>query len=366
VSIEEFINKVLKLSKREFSRLRLLDFEAETISTDCMGLIYLLMSHQKVLPPEISQASKVKDLFDLALKAQYEQSVLEVQKHDLLMWKKDNPPQSGDTGHVLLAMDKPQKISPTLFKLKILEVSRFSNGPVQREVTLQVTEQGRITGIQWHPDSKKIKQTKIIIYKAFKRKKCQGCLRASATCLCQYLPKDKWERPPFQIIQDQRERKVSLRSTQILDLCFDSPNELYTGPTKVEPESVLVFPDQEAQSLENQEDFSSLQGKKLIFLDGSWKQVKAIMLSNPSLRGLKKIKFERNCPPLYKIRKAPSEQHYSTLESFSYLWSGIYPAEASKANQLNEIFSFMIEKQIELMGRKVYEENYSHYPGYST
>ena len=99
-----------------------MDFKADTISTDCMGLIYLLMHHQKVVPPEISESSKVKDLFSVALKSEHSQLISRIQKHDLLLWKKDNPPRSGDTGHVLVVMQAPLEISTNQYRVKILEV----------------------------------------------------------------------------------------------------------------------------------------------------------------------------------------------------------------------------------------------------
>ncbi len=372
MSLEDFIQEILNVRKREFSRLRHLDLVKSEISTDCMGLVYLLMQQQRVIPPSIKLKSRVVDFFNYAIRNQFKTNINQIRKYDLLLWKKESPPTSGDSGHILIVMSAPQEQDSGLYSIKILENSHFSDGPILREVLLNTLGDGSIQGIQWHPKSNKVKRARIIGFKIFKRAVCKRCLFSEITCLCPELPLEKWDPPPFKIIQDTREQKVALRSSRILDLCFKQSNDLYLNNCSernqfpLSKNSVLVYPHSSSKMLSTQEDFTALKGKQLILLDGSWKQVRAILLGNPNLAKLESIQFKQENSPLYKIRKAPSAQSFSTLESFSFLWKNTYPENRSRALQLETAFKRMIANQIKQMGNETYLKNYSHYPGFES
>jgi len=353
----------LTFSKREFSRLRTLDFKSREISTDCMGFIYLLMQQQDVLPSSVTQKSKVADLFDYALGQSFKRNIGDLRPYDLLMWKKEAPGLNGDTGHVLLLMGQPVQTAPLTYKVLIAEVSKFASGPCKREITLLTDERGDLLSVHWHPKKTKVQPPYLIALKVFKRFECQRCHFPARDCLCQGLPSPLWDNPPFRVLQDSREKKVALRSTRILELCFNA--SLYEVPEEINPQDYLiVFPEREAKLVDHRDTFEELRGRKLLFLDGSWKQVKALLHHNPSLKEIPSIKFSRPKVAQYRIRKAPSSGHLSTLESFSFLWRKIYPENYCRAQRLELLFEEMIDRQISHMGSETYANNYSHYPGF--
>ena len=75
---------------------------------------------------------------------------------------------------------------------------------------------------------------------------------------------------------------------------------------------------------------------------------------------LPKVSFRPETVSRYRIRKEPDEYALSTLEAIVYALS-VLEGNADTYKPLLDSMDWMIEKQIELMGRDVFEKNYKHY-----
>jgi len=75
---------------------------------------------------------------------------------------------------------------------------------------------------------------------------------------------------------------------------------------------------------------------------------------------LPRVSFQPETVSRYRIRKEPDEYALSTLEAIVYALS-VLEGNVDTYQPLLDSMDWMIEKQIELMGRDVFERNYKHY-----
>ena len=85
-----------------------------------------------------------------------------------------------------------------------------------------------------------------------------------------------------------------------------------------------------------------------------------MLLESPALMQLPKVSFQPETVSRYRIRKEPDQYALSTLEAIVYALS-VLEGNADTYKPLLDSMDWMIEKQIELMGKDVFEKNYKHY-----
>jgi len=195
-----------------------------------------------------------------------------------------------------------------------------------------------------------------------KRNICKKCLRPQVVCFCHTITSivNCW---PVHIIQHYKEKNHSIGTARIAQLSLNdcktylSNNSLHND-NLVELinfcEPLLVYPGEESINIE---EIDSQQIRPLIFLDGSWRKTRRLIYENPYLNSIPKISFTRENLPRYRIRKAPNENAYSTLEAIATVLATLENDDKKYQPLLNSM-DWMIDKQIEFMRENVYENNY--------
>ncbi len=370
-TLKSYIDKVLSFPRRSFSRERILDFENQTIQTDCIGVIHLLLQEMSRAPfPSTLRAFEVYDF----LKGHHSTNkVYHLQEGMVLGWRKKDPPRSGDSGHFCIIYEAPlevacARIARREYCVKVFEVTKANQGPRLHQLHLQTNLDGEMIAVCWN--TQKWKETPLIAGHLFGQKRglCPECERVYSLCLCSLLPIPKWEGPAFSILRHPTERNHPLNSVKILEKAFMGlkvwDREILEA-SQFSSEPLLLYPSEKAISIEEL-PLEQWQSAPILLLDGTWKKTKRLLFQNPWMNELTHIKIKKESGPLYKIRKELSHEHYSTLEVFAELWRQRSPHHHYKANRLEEIFTHMIDQQIERMGADRYKENYQHYPGFKS
>ncbi|PIK16277.1 hypothetical protein [Halobacteriovorax sp. JY17] len=89
---------------------------------------------------------------------------------DILCWKKDHIPKSGDSGHMALVISFPAREEDHLYKVRVFDAtktphsndSREEDGVGEGDLYLQTDAIGKIIGVRWSDQIQKIKRTPII------------------------------------------------------------------------------------------------------------------------------------------------------------------------------------------------------------
>ena len=370
-NLKSYIDKILSFSHCSFSRERILNFEQERVSTDCSGIIHLLL--ELINNESIPKSYKAFEIYNHLLLSTHSSSYIHhVREGMILLWKKKLPPKSGDTGHCCIVYQAPIEIVSSRkerreFEIEIFEVSKNANGPQRRKLRIQTDLCGRMKGVLWN----KWKQTNLIAHDTFsqKRPKCIKCQRVISLCYCFLLPQKPWASPPITIIRHPSELKHPLGSVKILENSFNGleilDNEI-VNQHSFSKKVALIYPSEKAIEwddfkIQNKEEIENFQ---FILLDGTWKKTKKILYSNSWLQSIPHLKIQRDQLPQYKIRKELSSEHYSTLEVFSELWTKVDSQARYKGTRLEEIFHFVIDHQLKKIGADKYNHNYQHYPGF--
>lgn len=146
---------------------------------DCSGLILtLLEQHKPALLLQLCQeygsrpkAFEIYDWFKQAPKAvTLKYTLADVAPGDLIMWRKVNPPKSGDTGHLAVVTETGEAHNQHL-SIKVMDASKQAHDDDDRArpgvacgwMQLTADEQGAVNGYIWSTELKKAKRTAIVI-----------------------------------------------------------------------------------------------------------------------------------------------------------------------------------------------------------
>lgn len=350
------LKEIEKASFLEFSRIPMRSIDG--LSCDCSGLITILLKEQNLFPKGLEKTPKVKDYYQWVVKEELQKTTIqELDRYDVLLWKKTTPPKSGDTGHMLLLLKRPKKLSNCSYELSILEVNRFS-GLSKRKVEVTTFNDGRLKGIAWHPEKTKVKETTIIGASLFKKPSCKECQNIIDLCQCDQMPNPKPKAPPIIVFRHPSEVGHSLGTVKILQQYF-SDLTVEEGEVFTKRRATLLYPQKESK-----EDQTNLVPDKissenpLILIDGTWKKAFKIIQKNPWLLELPRLSLEGH-ESHYFLRKQKGAHHLSSLESFCYGWLQ-FSKEGSDAllhsKVILDIFHDFIEKRKVFYGDEVIEE----------
>lgn len=203
--------------------------------------------------------------------------------------------------------------------------------------------------------------TKVTDKSVAKRAFCSNCLKASSACICATI-KSIDNVHCLHILQDPSEEKKALGTARILKLSLTNV-QLTIGDTFNENDfdlnnSYLLFPSEDAipaNQLIERVDFN--KNSQFILLDGSWKKVYKLLMSNPFLQALPKVTINVDTKSNYRLRKSPREDGFSTVEAGYYLLSQL-ESSADKFMPLLKSFEYMIDYQISQMPDDIYQRNY--------
>jgi len=152
---------------------------------------------------------------------------------------------------------------------------------------------------------------------------CPSCQRPLPACLC------AWVRPTANRLQvlvlqhpdESAQAKGSVRLLRLsLQACtvqvgavFD-PAALagWLGPPGV---SLLLYPDAPGMPPALAGRLPQSQPDRLVLLDGTWRQARALLRGHPALQALPRWALPDLAPPRYSIRRAQQAAQRSTLEA---------------------------------------------------
>ena len=347
----ELIGRVLddwmNISQKQFARD--VSLTESQLVCDCSGLIFLLEDHFQIKPP--FQVERPKALHYFALLQEIgSDKVDKLEPGNILAWRKDNPPKSGDTGHVLIVASKPRQLDVGLVDVDVYDATKREKGLAKRTIQLQVDDLGCLIGVKLHASDTKIKRTPIYHGPFGGGRQCPGCALPVRICSCEHInPSAK--SPKVIILRHPDERGRTLSTVSLIKQRYPSvlvkEGEIFQKP-RIERMAVL-FPDNGNNKPEAREvDLETT----LILIDATWKKAKKILHLNPWFNDLPKVSINPEKLSSYKIRKVPDASALSTVEAF---------AEVSNSPELHDLFDAFVSRQIETMGREVYERNYRHY-----
>ncbi len=198
-----------------------------------------------------------------------------------------------------------------------------------------------------------------------KRSICTACKRPLKVCYCHTIQhvENRW---PIHILQHPAESKHAIGTARIASLSLNQcqlqvgesfDDEALVSVISDGAQPLLVYPGEQSQDLAELNPFLP---RPLVFIDASWRKSRRMLLESPALMQLPKVSFQPQTVSRYRIRKEPDEYALSTLEAIVYALS-VLEGNADTYLPLLGSMDWMIEKQIELMGRDVFENNYKHY-----
>ena len=195
-----------------------------------------------------------------------------------------------------------------------------------------------------------------------KRPVCSDCLRPVKVCYCHTIVgvDNRW---PVHILQHPTETKHAIGTARIVALSLTQCN-LQVGESLAElslpaelatdQSPLLVYPGEDSMPLDRLDKKIT---RPLIFLDASWRKSRRMLFESAELRAIPKVSFQPANVSRYRIRKEPEGYALSTLEAIAHVLSYL-EQDSDKYQSLLNSMDWMIEKQIELMGRDVFEKNY--------
>ncbi|MCG8614252.1 MAG: DTW domain-containing protein [Pseudomonadales bacterium] len=211
------------------------------------------------------------------------------------------------------------------------------------------------------------------------RKICPVCSRPLASCYCAHISKID-NQLPVVILQHPDETKKALSTVPILELSltrcsvyrgldFNHQQELQGLIHNAAVQVALLFPAKHAKPISDwgtmpgepclQPTTKASQSRALIVLDGTWRNVRELMLINPFLSALECV-YLPEAEGRYRIRKAPEKGQLSTIEAVGAALLAVDPLFGLRESKLLLApFEFMIQYQIQRMGKAVYRKNYN-------
>lgn len=210
-----------------------------------------------------------------------------------------------------------------------------------------------------------------------KRKLCSSCLRPEKACYCHLLVSVNNEHTRICVLRHPDETKKPLGTANILkcslshcsvidgidfSLC-DQVNNLIKAHKNQSAAVYLLYPDENSISLidlnKKSMDLSRAAGDvvNVIVLDGTWRNTREILLTNPFLAELPRLSMAFPISR-YRIRKAPEPGMVSTVEAVVYLLERV-DGEKKRYTPILKAFDYLIDYQIKAMGTEVFNRNYS-------
>ncbi len=183
------------------------------------------------------------------------------------------------------------------------------------------------------------------------RPTCYRCFRPRLRCVCDLVPRVR-NRTPVIILQHPRERfhpfgtatlaKLGLERLQV-HVAWRHPQR--KAWLRFEPGDRLLFPDPTAPELR---ELATLP-RRLVVVDGTWAHARRVLLDSGLLDTVPRVRLDPDAPSRYRIRREPSAECLSTLESVVAALRVLEP-ETKGFDALLAAFDAMVERQLELSG----------------
>ena len=173
------------------------------------------------------------------------------------------------------------------------------------------------------------------------------------------------------ILQHHAEKKHAIGTAKIAELSLNNilcindtdahKNKTFQSGIK-DHTPILIYPSDNSMTVDElkaeNHNLNSEPPRPLLFLDGSWRKTYKMFYDFPELNNLRCLGISPDSQSRYRIRKEPNESAVSTLEAIAYVLSKLEDDE-EKFKPMLDTMDWMIDKQIEHMGKDVYLKNYS-------
>lgn len=194
------------------------------------------------------------------------------------------------------------------------------------------------------------------------RPQCVRCLRPKSHCLCAHICVVP-NRIKVLVLQHPDESKHPLNTARLAVLGLQNA-ELWIGESfpqlteqlKQVEATFLLFPSQEQSRIQPLAPIPAALNSLLIVPDGTWRNVRKIINTNPVLSTLPHLSLAAAQPSQYRVRKAREAAAVSTVEAIVRALTSLEPEGEFLA--LLRPFNALIEQQIQAMGTEVYQRNY--------
>jgi len=367
------INAWLELPDKGFSRNPTVT--STGIHCDCSGLINLLCDHFLLPKPYALKQPRAVHYFAI-LQETGSSHIGQVKPGNLMAWRKDHVPKSGDSGHVLLVSGEPERVQKNVYRLEIIDATRVQGGLARREICLHTNAQGSVIGVQLHLSETKVKRTPVYHAPLLNKRYCFGCGVPKKVCLCRQVEVNRSE-PSIIILRHPGERKKTLSTVSLIKQRYPEvlvkEGEIFSSIRH--KKMALLFPDTDtavnplkpnspANTDPENNDPENVAGpldaevgqQTLVLLDATWRKAKRMLHENAWLAALPRVSIEPGAVSDYLLRKVPSATALSTVEAFAIIQNDM---------ALQALFQDFMHRQIELMGKDKYENNYGNHINYT-
>lgn len=186
---------------------------------------------------------------------------------------------------------------------------------------------------------------------------CPLCQRPLPSCYCLHVPRlhNRW---PVRILQHPQEAAHALGTARIAalglsDCVLSTVNTPDAALLQLE-DCVVLYPGEGSQPLSR---LRSGPVTGLLFLDGTWRKSKRMLLESPALAALPRYHLESPEPTRYRIRREPRAHAISTLEAIVQSLEFLEGAPGRYAGLLT-VMDMLVDEQIRHMGADVYRRRY--------
>jgi len=206
---------------------------------------------------------------------------------------------------------------------------------------------------------------------------CELCKKPPLTCYCANV-KAFAPATQFVILIHRHENRRSIATGRMAHLCL-SNSHFYEGTDFTEhaqvnailqnPKNfpVVLYPNADAVDLSevDRADRQSFvpDGKQLVvfIIDGTWAQAKRMRRLSRNLHDLPHLYFTPETPSRFRVRKQPQSDCYSTIEAIHHFIELVEDTSHQKHQNLMEVFSVMVERQIDFEKRLAVTRRGSRY-----
>ncbi|MCW9047763.1 MAG: DTW domain-containing protein [Gammaproteobacteria bacterium] len=199
---------------------------------------------------------------------------------------------------------------------------------------------------------------------------CYQCHRAKVTCLCGRIEKQPNE---IKIIILQHPDEVNnAKGTGILVELgllhhqkwiaedFSKHEALIHFITVNKAETAVLYPIEDANVISKENTgLENLKFKNLIVIDATWRKAKKMWELQPLFHDMTCLRLTNEQISNYRIRKVPKDGHLSTIESVVVALR-LLEGKQHAYQPLINLFTEMIDFQINRMGDDTYKKNYEN------
>jgi DTW domain-containing protein len=184
------------------------------------------------------------------------------------------------------------------------------------------------------------------------RPTCARCRRPLSVCYCAEVTSLPTTTRVV-LLQHPREREKAIGTAWMASLCLPN-SELHVGIrwtghagvaaalNNPSAPAVLLYPGADAKDILTDPPRGPVT---LVVVDGTWAQAKIVVRDNPVLAALPRYAFSAPAPSEYRIRKEPSDEVVSTIESLMYAL-GALEGDSEKFTALLRPFRAMVNAQL--------------------